>query len=582
MGGFGFFLAIAFALGQADENVTIQRLRGLAVVNSSTYTLGQLFWPTNETAIVLADKAILVLNRSSTLEDPQDLMEYPRDTGTNKVVQGSLSDTLMVVSLADAIVVIDALMTKTFAVLPRSDVSPTSFCALFKRNQVFLIYQPQVGQSYAAQTYSYNNGNLNKLDEIALGSSDSNRVSVALCSSKEPGLVVACLGSRIVRCKVDEAGSITLLNRTTTLAITSPGSSAVVGDMSSSGIAAFRTTENTIVIYDTNELNISLLGTIDLTDPQDSSLIGYAVQFSPSSRYLAVTTTRFDAKVNVAPETIYIIRMNNSTPVIVYDDFIPDPGFPNGAYVAFNPDNDREFLLSQAKIVSPVQYMTLSYFAIVSPGSPSPTPTSNLSTPSPTQNASSPTSNSTSNANACFPGEAKVELENGSIVTLAELKIGQRVRIGRSQVSEVFLWGHLRRETWHTFVRIELLGGGSLTVSAQHLIYLNGDLARADLARIGDWLEKASDGSPQQIIGVSRVHKQGLFNPHTLHGELAVDGIRVSSYTDAVPAALAHPLLAPCRLWYRLVGVSGIGVLLEGGRSIPGFKMNEKTSSHSP
>ena len=42
----------------------------------------------------------------------------------------------------------------------------------------------------------------------------------------------------------------------------------------------------------------------------------------------------------------------------------------------------------------------------------------------------------------CFPSEAKVSLENGKSVTMSELQIGDKVKIGRYQTSKISLFLH--------------------------------------------------------------------------------------------------------------------------------------------
>ena len=55
----------------------------------------------------------------------------------------------------------------------------------------------------------------------------------------------------------------------------------------------------------------------------------------------------------------------------------------------------------------------------------------------------------------------------------------------------------------------------------------------------------------------------GLFNPQTKHGDIVVDGVRVSTYTHAVHRNMAHAMLAPFRLARARLGLSM--QLLEAG-----------------
>ena len=60
----------------------------------------------------------------------------------------------------------------------------------------------------------------------------------------------------------------------------------------------------------------------------------------------------------------------------------------------------------------------------------------------------------------------------------------------------------------------------------------------------------------------------GLYNPHTMDGDIVVNGIKTSTYTAAIEPSLAHSLLWPVRMLYRL-GVNLLdGVFNEGSEAI--------------
>jgi len=64
--------------------------------------------------------------------------------------------------------------------------------------------------------------------------------------------------------------------------------------------------------------------------------------------------------------------------------------------------------------------------------------------------------------------------------------------------------------------------------------------------RLGDRLPLAA-GNASAVVGIGRVALGGLYNPHTLDGDLTVDGVVVSTWTAAVPPAVASAALAPLR-----------------------------------
>ena len=53
------------------------------------------------------------------------------------------------------------------------------------------------------------------------------------------------------------------------------------------------------------------------------------------------------------------------------------------------------------------------------------------------------------------------------------------------------------------------------------------------------------------MLAVRSARKTGLYNPHTLHGDIVVDGVLTSTYTAAFSPTLAHVALAPLRALYR-------------------------------
>lgn len=72
----------------------------------------------------------------------------------------------------------------------------------------------------------------------------------------------------------------------------------------------------------------------------------------------------------------------------------------------------------------------------------------------------------------------------------------------------------------------------------------------AHQVQVGDLLQTAN--GMFRVLRLTNVRMQGLFNPQTEHGDILVDGVRVSTYTDAIPPTTAHSMITPVRLLYRL------------------------------
>lgn len=112
----------------------------------------------------------------------------------------------------------------------------------------------------------------------------------------------------------------------------------------------------------------------------------------------------------------------------------------------------------------------------------------------------------------------------------------------------------------HPFVRLKTAAGAVLTASPAHYVYVVGAgpagsatvdgrgwrLVRAAEVRRGDVLPLAA-GAVSAVVGRSLVELPGLYNPHTLDGDIVVDGVVVSTWTAAVPPAVASAALAPLR-----------------------------------
>ena len=153
----------------------------------------------------------------------------------------------------------------------------------------------------------------------------------------------------------------------------------------------------------------------------------------------------------------------------------------------------------------------------------------------------------------CFPASAEVELENGELVRMDELKVGQRVAVGKGDFSEVFMFTHEDVHVRRAFRRFHTAAGPAITVTDGHYLRVGNQLKAAAVVNVGDVLSLQT-GEKTKIVAVHRVVGEGLYNPQTLHGDIVVDGIVASTYTTAVDAKIAHSALAPLRFISACVG----------------------------
>ncbi len=154
-------------------------------------------------------------------------------------------------------------------------------------------------------------------------------------------------------------------------------------------------------------------------------------------------------------------------------------------------------------------------------------------------------------AAACFPANTLLNLADGSVMRMSNVRVGARVQVDVDAFSEIFFFGHRDLNARERFIRISHTGPNSpLTISPRHYLYLNGRLATADLVQIGDSLENMK-GMPLNVTNVGIVDDVGLFAPASLHGDIVVGGVRTSSYTSVIHPKISHILLAPFRMFYR-------------------------------
>lgn len=112
------------------------------------------------------------------------------------------------------------------------------------------------------------------------------------------------------------------------------------------------------------------------------------------------------------------------------------------------------------------------------------------------------------------------------------------------------MFSHKYTDTQATFVQLQT-AVGAIQLTAGHYLYVNGKAAPADTVKVGDLLETAA-GKPAAVTGISTVRATGLYNPHTMQGDIIVNGFRTTTYTEAIHPTLAHAMLAPVRVLYSM------------------------------
>lgn len=168
---------------------------------------------------------------------------------------------------------------------------------------------------------------------------------------------------------------------------------------------------------------------------------------------------------------------------------------------------------------------------------------------------------------ACFPGDSVARTQGGE-VKMRHLEAGMALYTGDKQqkTSPIYLFTHrLQDETLREFVRVTTRNR-NVTLTAGHYLYVNGRLTAAGATKRGDWIR--TDVGRRRVIKVQRVWRRGLYAPHTMQGDLIVDGVVVSCYSTAVAPWFAHAVLAPVRMAARCGWKEPLGGLLYVGAEV--------------
>lgn len=173
----------------------------------------------------------------------------------------------------------------------------------------------------------------------------------------------------------------------------------------------------------------------------------------------------------------------------------------------------------------------------------------NIMSPSP----SAEVQDSSDSDAVCFPANAWVQLRGGAIKRMEDVEIGDELLVDREKniYSPVFLFTHRDAQARYShFVTVLTSSNRSLTVTAGHYVYVDGSLRQARKIRLGQRLEKGT-GMDDVVVEVRHhLTERGLFNPQTLHGDVVVNGILTSTFTQSVPPVRAQALLVPVRTMF--------------------------------
>jgi len=153
-------------------------------------------------------------------------------------------------------------------------------------------------------------------------------------------------------------------------------------------------------------------------------------------------------------------------------------------------------------------------------------------------------------------------LESGEVVPYASIKVGDRVesvnRLGQVFYDKVFRITHHEVDTTNDYVRLTTASGAKLELTESHMLHVGAccdvdKLVSADEVQVGDSVFVMVDGvaTPSAVTKVEMVKSKGMYNVHTLHGNIVVNGVVASHFTDESTWASESRHLSSA--WYHMV-----------------------------
>jgi hypothetical protein len=186
---------------------------------------------------------------------------------------------------------------------------------------------------------------------------------------------------------------------------------------------------------------------------------------------------------------------------------------------------------------------------------------------------------------------------------MSELRVGDRVRsvdgAGKAIYDEVYFFGHADNAKSGHYLNFKLSGSMShMQVSRRHFLptcpehgkpcdWADHVHAYAGEVIPGDFIWGAAgddDITLQNVLEISTIVKEGLFNPYTLGGKIVVNGVVASAHSnwvldDWMPASavqslpvIYQALFLPGRLLYQLAGPSAADMLDVNNPQLAGDK----------
>jgi len=166
----------------------------------------------------------------------------------------------------------------------------------------------------------------------------------------------------------------------------------------------------------------------------------------------------------------------------------------------------------------------------------------------------------------CFPAHATVRLEDGRVVRMSDVHIGDKVQAvngaGELVYSEVYAWLDRSPTAVTEYINFHLDGHTNvLQVTPAHMVFVNknpicdlssGTYMRAREVSAGWYLCRRTDAAlqPARISAVSVTVEDGAYAPDTMTGNVVVNGVLASTYATVNHQQLAYWAMVPLRVAY--------------------------------
>ncbi|CAN8063136.1 unnamed protein product [Agarophyton chilense] len=169
----------------------------------------------------------------------------------------------------------------------------------------------------------------------------------------------------------------------------------------------------------------------------------------------------------------------------------------------------------------------------------------------------------------CFPASANVSLQDGSVLRISDLQLGDQVLVSRNTYSEVFAFSHRDKHVYTTFHTLQTMSGNAISATKGHFVYADHQLVPIETIKVGQMLHTISGFSPVTTISTERM--TGLYNPQTEHGDIVVNGVIASTYTKSLEPSFAHAALTPLRAFSKISRWDILAALIDSGvKKLPG------------